>query len=678
MLTVYDRSGSASLDDGLLTPLGHAAMMLPTEAYVARFLVFAHCFGVMRRALLVAAVLSSGSVFVPPATVGGQASDGAEAVQQRASAPPVNISDAYRRRLLWDAHRHSDILATVSAFEAWRQRKSDDETDDDEWCRLNGLYRERLRQTELMLSELRRRSIALGLVSMHELSAVEDQTDSATSDLLLHVALAGALYPHFFRVCDQRAKLLSDLSGDARHADVTRAFHLKAIRSVVLDDGSSKAARRRQHRQHRESGPISLFDERHIVRELQHLVGAGVVPRIQYEYCAANPMSATRLYIEWPRLPNCDDPNGEDASILIRTLLLHARITAAARRSRDNALVAAASQRCDKASPLEEIADRLADDDDGDLNIGIYMSFLAPESADDERDRVRGAYGRAFRQLMSDVGEASKILRRDPPALVERVNPDWPQPPPLFVDALIKRGTRMMGDDDVSMTVLRVVIVAIERPECFWLHILPDAQTAYRFLELLIGSIADGLESYVESADAATSNEALLGRHFLVEATAVRDQSCDWSLWHVGDGCSHERVRVVARTSASEVLVEAIDIGGRHARLPLEALKCVQEPSERHLIDSWKSIWCVPRMALRVRLVRAHVLPDSAVRAQCRALIERACRYDAERIRSSWLCEFLAFTDGCFMVEMFSDSDSLVEPMDKQVWLHGRKGEVFF
>ena len=121
---------SYSKEDGDLTVLGQLVSCLPVDVRLGKLVIFGHLFNVLEECIIIAAGLSTKSIF---------------------AFPFDKKEKAYANKLLWSNKSFSDCLAVLLAYQVWKDkvntgyffRKSANEKD---WCSQRFLQMKTLRE----------------------------------------------------------------------------------------------------------------------------------------------------------------------------------------------------------------------------------------------------------------------------------------------------------------------------------------------------------------------------------------------------------------------------------------------------------------------------------------------------------------------------------------------------
>lgn len=88
-------------DDGDITVLGEIIARLPIDTRLAKLVIFGYLFDVLEECIIIAAGLSSKSIF---------------------SFPFESKLQAFANKLLWSNHSFSDCLAVLNAYKVWKDK----------------------------------------------------------------------------------------------------------------------------------------------------------------------------------------------------------------------------------------------------------------------------------------------------------------------------------------------------------------------------------------------------------------------------------------------------------------------------------------------------------------------------------------------------------------------------
>ncbi len=125
-----------SKEDGDLTVLGQLVSSMPIDVRLGKLVIFGHLFNVLEESIIVAAGLSTKSIF---------------------AFPFDKKEKAYANKLLWSNKSFSDCLAVLLAYQVWKDkvntgfffRKSTNELT---WCKERFLQMKALKELGTYLS----------------------------------------------------------------------------------------------------------------------------------------------------------------------------------------------------------------------------------------------------------------------------------------------------------------------------------------------------------------------------------------------------------------------------------------------------------------------------------------------------------------------------------------------
>ncbi|GAU98180.1 hypothetical protein RvY_09360 [Ramazzottius varieornatus] len=188
-LSIPSRWSSSKNLDGQLTSVGRIMSNLPLDIPLSRLVILSIAFGCVEEGIQLAACLASRSFW---------------------DVNFGNDRDKYRMKMVWDRGYHSDLLATLNAFQAWERNKSTFRgkvAAEREWCKQYLINYFRINETKLLYDDLYERVERLGLyfpfgaqqksVGGWDLRAVEGKPE-VDAVLLLQLLIAGAFYPNYF------------------------------------------------------------------------------------------------------------------------------------------------------------------------------------------------------------------------------------------------------------------------------------------------------------------------------------------------------------------------------------------------------------------------------------------------------------------------------------------------
>ncbi|XP_031619138.1 probable ATP-dependent RNA helicase spindle-E [Contarinia nasturtii] len=169
--------------DGDLTNLGRIMSNLPVDVRSARLIVFGYCFGVLEEAIIMAAGLTSKSIF--------------KILFERDLT-------SYTRRLEWSNGSGSDLFAILNAYRIWRLKHDqkvfgknyEQKQAERDFCKKHCLDVRSLGECHQLVEELTQRLEKIGIRRITSVDRV--RWSEQEKSIILKVVIAGAFYPNFF------------------------------------------------------------------------------------------------------------------------------------------------------------------------------------------------------------------------------------------------------------------------------------------------------------------------------------------------------------------------------------------------------------------------------------------------------------------------------------------------
>ena len=129
-----------------MTSMGRIMSSLPLDISLSRLVILSVAFGCVEQGIMLAACLASRSFW---------------------DVNFGNDRDKYRMKMVWDRGQHSDLLATLNAFQAWERAKvcsfKGKVAAEREWCKQYLINYFRINETKFLYDDLCERVERLGL-----------------------------------------------------------------------------------------------------------------------------------------------------------------------------------------------------------------------------------------------------------------------------------------------------------------------------------------------------------------------------------------------------------------------------------------------------------------------------------------------------------------------------------
>uniref|UniRef100_A0A646QES9 Probable ATP-dependent RNA helicase spindle-E n=1 Tax=Hemiscolopendra marginata TaxID=943146 RepID=A0A646QES9_9MYRI len=183
--------------DGDVTFIGKILSALPVDIHIGKLIALGFVFGCLEECIIIGAGLSLKSCF---------------------SKPFKDKLNAHKNKAAWSNGTFSDCIAILHAFTVWRNHKRKNTfkrpngITEKSWCKKYFLQLNRLREMELLVTELTRRLERLNITPHHSHLINNEESKNI---LILQILVAGAFYPYYFiRSEPDEENIIRSLSGN--------------------------------------------------------------------------------------------------------------------------------------------------------------------------------------------------------------------------------------------------------------------------------------------------------------------------------------------------------------------------------------------------------------------------------------------------------------------------------